>query len=450
MSSVLMSPTSSLSSTTSTSAYYPSVSRSDELLSCAKTFVKMTQRQHAHDPVSSDGSAAAGWWTHYCPADMHLHPMDHVSASVSGSTSSSTLEDGLGLLRTMNVELKQLESLVRRRGQTNDPTQEISLAVKRLDADTKELATLIQTMIPPTARGQWLKHWETLQQWFQSVAQKQGDRLKEILKVRGKVLEDQQQRRKRFQASAQSQTTKAAYQDNPLFQIPKVQTPVTNRTGGNGAPVALTPAASVAGGQQTARMNGTRPAPPAMSRPPHSSTASSYYASNNNNNNNTSTPYSGSTSSAAGYGGAAATSSYYGQRPQATTGMRLRRVAGQVDYNHNSQQQQQQQDSHTQFLLQQQQEQRATQQRLQEARHAERSLAELGTLFGKMSTLITQQSEVMSNIEDDVEAACLDVTAGHAEITTLYSIKKGNRALILKVFGLLIFFIVFMRLYAKK
>jgi uncharacterized protein with ParB-like and HNH nuclease domain len=48
-----------------------------------------------------------------------------------------------------------------------------------------------------------------------------------------------------------------------------------------------------------------------------------------------------------------------------------------------------------------------------------------------------------------VEAALVDVAAGQQEITTLYSIKKGNRALIIKTFALLIFFIVFMRFYAK-
>jgi t-SNARE complex subunit (syntaxin) len=61
--------------------------------------------------------------------------------------------------------------------------------------------------------------------------------------------------------------------------------------------------------------------------------------------------------------------------------------------------------------------------------------------------LISQQAEVIDNIEDDVEAAHGDVKAGQEEITILYSIKKGNRALILKVFGLIIFLIIFLRFY---
>jgi syntaxin 5 len=95
------------------------------------------------------------------------------------------------------------------------------------------------------------------------------------------------------------------------------------------------------------------------------------------------------------------------------------------------------------------QQERQSQQRLAEARQAERSLATLGTVFGKMSTLLSQQAEVVDKVEDDVEAALVDVSAGQQEITILYSIKKGNRALIIKVFAILIFFIIFMRIYKK-
>lgn len=46
-----------------------------------------------------------------------------------------------------------------------------------------------------------------------------------------------------------------------------------------------------------------------------------------------------------------------------------------------------------------------------------------------------------------MEAAALDVEAGQNAITEVYSLKKGNRPLILKVFGILIFVIIFMRFY---
>ena len=50
-------------------------------------------------------------------------------------------------------------------------------------------------------------------------------------------------------------------------------------------------------------------------------------------------------------------------------------------------------------------------------------------------------------IEDDVEAAGLDIDAGHNELVKVYGMTKGNRGLILKVFGILIFLIIFMKLY---
>jgi t-SNARE complex subunit (syntaxin) len=84
---------------------------------------------------------------------------------------------------------------------------------------------------------------------------------------------------------------------------------------------------------------------------------------------------------------------------------------------------------------------------LDEARQAETALGELGTLFGKMSSLIVRQGETLEKIEDDVEAAHADVMAGQDEIAKLYSIKKGNRPLIIKTFAILIFLIIFMRGY---
>jgi len=103
--------------------------------------------------------------------------------------------------------------------------------------------------------------------------------------------------------------------------------------------------------------------------------------------------------------------------------------------------------SSMQQQISQRREQRATHARAQQARIAERSIAELGVMFTKMSTLISQQGEVLERIEDDVEAAGMDIDAGHDELVKVYGMTKGNRGLILKVFGVLIFLIIFMKLY---
>ena len=68
-------------------------------------------------------------------------------------------------------------------------------------------------------------------------------------------------------------------------------------------------------------------------------------------------------------------------------------------------------------------------------------------ISNRTQTLISQQSEQIDKIEDDVEAASLDVQAGQNSITEVYSLKKGNRPLILRVFAILIFVIIFMRFY---
>jgi len=382
--------------------------------------LKIAKKKAESEGISHGTNATGQWWM-VDPSALRLFDLQ------SPPPENELLEDGLALLRTMDAELKQLESLVKRRGHTNDPTEEISSSVKRLEVDMKELSDLIKVLIPPSSRGQHRRHYEILQQWFQSVTQKQGERLKETLKVRGAVLAEQAQRRKMFQtSSAQSKTaSRSAAYSNPLFTI-KAPSPPANTNGrSNGtlsAPAPPTPLAN-------------RPITTPATR--QGATSTSYY---NYYSSSTRTGQYGAVGSTTAYGGGLAKNAGYYSGHDNSTGMRQRRHAASQD-----QGTQHQQNEQAQMLIRQQE--RQTQRRLQEARQTESSLAELGTLFSKMSSLITQQSEVIDKVEDDVEAALFDVTAGQQEITTLYSIKKGNRALILKVFGLLIFFIIFMRLY---
>lgn len=88
---------------------------------------------------------------------------------------------------------------------------------------------------------------------------------------------------------------------------------------------------------------------------------------------------------------------------------------------------------------------RRTKDRLRSARQAEAQLADLTGMFGKMSELIHSQGETLEKIEDDVEAGHEYINAGVEEIGKLQQIKKGNRSLIVKVFAILIFFIIAMR-----
>lgn len=456
------------------------VSRSDEFLSCARTAVKLARRrnqqqqQQQHNLEGEGQQESSSWWS----VDVD-HLRLHDAASALGGA-NPFLEGSIELLRGMHAELQALEGLVRRRGHTNDPTEEIQGCTDRLQRDTQELLDALDRVVPRSARGQARRHYQLVSDWIKGAAQEQGGRLQQVLKTRAAVLAEQAQRRKMFTASSSATRTTMASAAFPS------SSPGTN----GGAAMPLSSASSAALSRSNPLFTIPVPAKPnpLLPRMPMQSSSASAGGAPAALHHHSSTPnqLNGGNSSSSGYsnarGGSAAapssgygpggvshvrpaysTGSYYGYgygNPHgassgngstslvATSGMRQRRpgaAASAASQQDSSSSQQQEQER----LLVRQQERQA-QERLREARQAESSLVELGTLFGKMSHLISAQGETVAKIEDDVEAAMLDVQAGHGEIQTLYGIKKGNRGLILKTFGLLIFFIVFMRLYKSK
>ena len=83
----------------------------------------------------------------------------------------------------------------------------------------------------------------------------------------------------------------------------------------------------------------------------------------------------------------------------------------------------------TQFQNQQQlllvgQRERQTRERLREVHQAQSLLAELGTMFGNMSSLIAQQSEVIDKVEDDVILA--EVNAYWRKSTSAKATRKSR------------------------
>lgn len=384
-------------STASSTAVFVShaVSRTSELLSCAKAAVKAAQAREDRLPNPPPTS----WSRDLLADDLRLcsshPPLPH-------------LEEPLTLLRTTETDLGYLEQLVKRRGTTNDPTVEISQRVESLGVTTQSLQALLVNLDRPYKK-QRQRHYQCIQGWFRERQTQQKNRLQRILQVRGTVLQEQAKRRQRFQ-----QTNKVRSKTQGLFVPPPPLPPKANGSNGGGGgsahrPVVPTvPLPSTTGVTTNGTASRTNP-PPTFVVPTsvkHTPQPSLY--------GNSGSYY---TSGATGYG--------YG-----SSGMRNRRGGGASDG------------------LQQEYQQRTD--RLQEARQAEQSIAELGTVFGKMSTMIAQQSETLEKVEDDVEAAFADVSAGQEEITILYEIKKGNRPLILKTFALLNFLIIFMRFYAKN
>jgi syntaxin 5 len=75
------------------------------------------------------------------------------------------------------------------------------------------------------------------------------------------------------------------------------------------------------------------------------------------------------------------------------------------------------------------------------AERVESSIMKLGSLFSQMATMVAEQSETITRVEDDVEAGLMDTIEASKSMQDFYDVTKGNRGLILKVFALLIFFI---------
>ncbi len=69
-------------------------------------------------------------------------------------------------------------------------------------------------------------------------------------------------------------------------------------------------------------------------------------------------------------------------------------------------------------------------------------LLQMGQLFTQMATLVMEQGETLTRIEDDVEIGLANVVEGHQNLVDFSNVTKGNRGLIIKVFLLLVFFIL--------
>jgi hypothetical protein len=474
------------------------VSRSNELLSCAKTSWKLYQQQQQQ--IESTASASATL-TPPVPPKFRL-----ASSSDPAPPALVILEDGLTLLRSMEYGLQQLQLLVRRRGHTNDPTQEIVTLTQQLEQDTTELTEFCSSFIQLRERKQQQqrqrkrmspqerKHWEYVIQWFQQVASHFSEQIKECLKLRGEILTEQAQQRRKLTSAAASNNnnnktnikikkstlgngTKTpstirktsnlrgvpSATSTPLFDSPLFQAPPKTTSHKQLQSSSYNSEVSVPSVQHPTPpppyINGSNGSAASAAPTTTSSSSSTYY-----NNSGIYAGYGG-VGHGGGYGGSGHTTSFHNNNyntnntSRASLGMRQRRgntssLTMPVQEQHQQQQeldqqnQEEEQKVHSQIQLR--QHQRETQKRLEEARQAETMLGELGQMFGKMSTLISQQGETLEKIEDDIECALVDVQAGQEELTKLYGIKKGNRPLIIKTFAILNFLIIFMRVYYKK
>jgi hypothetical protein len=115
-------------------------SQTTELLSCARTALKIARAQNPPRRCRSgliiiDPSLL----------ELHSDKRDAVHYPQIGILS----EDGLALLRAMQVSLEKLQGLVKQRGNVNDPTHEIASCTRQLETDAKELTVIVAAARKP-------------------------------------------------------------------------------------------------------------------------------------------------------------------------------------------------------------------------------------------------------------------------------------------------------------
>lgn len=75
-------------------------------------------------------------------------------------------------------------------------------------------------------------------------------------------------------------------------------------------------------------------------------------------------------------------------------------------------------------------------------RQVESTIVELGQIFNQLATMVSEQGELVERIDANVEDTVTNMEAGQNQLMLYYNSIAGNRALILKVFGVLLAFLV--------
>lgn len=444
------------------------VSRSSELLACARTALRLLQCQqenissakNANLPVTElqlySYPVHSDHWLHHTEAE------DHVLSPVQ-----KAINDASQILRVLDSIVTELQALVRRKGHTNDPSDEIAACVKRFQSlmseyvdDVKAIPSTINSPAQISSNRQMERHYEVIAQHLLSQGKRRAFAFQKSLEKRGEVLKEQAQRRKLLRdGHAESGTDGTACSFASISDIGEgsavavgltIKSSLTYRPSGNLA--SLYSASSASTHSNAPLFTRTTGMDTSLSRkkPTDAATTSSAEIISDISSltssgmrqrkkgadglliSSTTNIARKSTYLSSGYASAYQSAGY---------GYQFNGTIGTDQPSHDNQ------NSQTQMQLQNRRQARETKARLENARQAERTIHELGTMFSKMASLIHSQAQHIEKIEDDVELAQNDVAIGHEEITKLFDITKGNRLLIIKVFAVLIMMILFLRLY---
>ncbi|ORM41919.1 Integral membrane protein sed5 [Babesia sp. Xinjiang] len=79
--------------------------------------------------------------------------------------------------------------------------------------------------------------------------------------------------------------------------------------------------------------------------------------------------------------------------------------------------------------------------------NVQRAIGELTQIFQRMTTLVTQQDEMIQRIDADTEDSLDNVISAQSELSRYYKRISSNRTLLLKIFCILVAFVIFYILF---
>lgn len=81
--------------------------------------------------------------------------------------------------------------------------------------------------------------------------------------------------------------------------------------------------------------------------------------------------------------------------------------------------------------------------RAETMQNIESTIVELGGIFQQLAHMVKEQEEMVERIDTNIQDAELNIEAAHTQILKYFQSVSSNRWLIIKVFGVLIFFFIF-------
>nr|CCA14188.1 conserved hypothetical protein [Albugo laibachii Nc14] len=83
-----------------------------------------------------------------------------------------------------------------------------------------------------------------------------------------------------------------------------------------------------------------------------------------------------------------------------------------------------------------------SQTRYQNASQVESTIVEISGMYSRMANMVAEQGEILTRIDDNMDAAQQNVESAQGELLKLYHMVSGNRSLIIKIFIILILVII--------